>query len=316
MSHYLHHVRGKRVLIVGDAMLDVYMEGRVNRLSPEAPVPIITVTADRPRLALGGAANTAANVHSLGAEAHLAVSIGANRAGADLAMLIAATGMRRLLPFTEGGTTVKTRVIGNQQHICRLDHDHVGAPIELAMVLSGARDINMTLGKYAAVLVSDYGKGAITPTLIHDLAAAAQAAAVPFIYAPKPAGPIRDVPATLICANEAECLIATGLPKQTPPHAIVEALWHANAARCVVMTRADKGSMAFAGSQVWEQPPNRAQAVDVTGAGDTFLAALTVSLVAGTSFPAALANAAVAAAIAVSRVGAVTVTPDEILRQS
>jgi D-glycero-beta-D-manno-heptose-7-phosphate kinase len=305
---------GLRILVVGDVMLDRFIVGRVTRISPEAPVPIVRCESEHARL--GGAANVAHNLSALGAQPALVGVIGADDAGRRLRRALAVAGIsdEGLIEDPDRPTVEKVRVVTERnQQVARLDYE-ADRDIEggvLARVLERLK----ALGAEAKVLlVSDYLKGTVTREVMNATRALNAASHAPLIVDPKI--PHLDLygDATLITPNHQEAEIATHLRIQTDAEARSAAAEFRKRAKCeaVLITRGEHG-MWLASEQDEGSIPARAREVsDVTGAGDTVAATLALALAAG----AALAEAAVlanhAAGVVVAKFGAATLTRDEL----
>lgn len=305
--------RGRRVVVVGDLMLDEFVWGEVSRISPEAPVPILEA---RSRSSVpGGAANAAANVASLGGQVALVGCVGADAPGETTRRLVEAAGIDAsgFVVDATRPTTLKTRIIARNQQVVRIDHETrgpFGPEIGEALATAAAA----ALKGADACIVSDYGKGVVTPELVRAIVEGA--GAVPIVVDPKRRdfGAYRG--ATVITPNLGELEVAVGRACSTVDD-IVEAarsLLPQLGGGAVLVTRGPGGmSLVEPGSPSAVHVPARARAVfDVTGAGDTVVGALSLSLAVGLPLSVALDVASAAAAIAVSKPGTATVTIDEL----
>jgi D-beta-D-heptose 7-phosphate kinase/D-beta-D-heptose 1-phosphate adenosyltransferase len=303
-----------RVLVVGDVMLDEFIWGRVARISPEAPVPVVEVTGQS--FHVGGAGNVAANLRSLGAEAVLAGVVGEDDAGRRLDQELRAAGVEPALAATAGRpTTVKTRIVAHNQQVVRADRevaDDVSGDVEEAV----AAQVRAHAPRCRAVLVSDYRKGVVTKRLLRLVLALAKKHGLPVLVDPK----VRDFGfyrgVTVATPNQLEAEQAAGLPART--EADLERagarLLKVMGCRALLVTRGERGMSLFeAGRPATHIPAAAREVFDVTGAGDTVIATFTLSLCAGASYGEAAMLANRAAGIVVGKVGTATATRDEIL---
>lgn len=303
----LSTLTGVRVACVGDLMLDRYVHGEVDRISPEAPIPVLRRT--REAAMLGAAGNVARNVVALGGVAALGGEVGPDPAGTEVLGLIQAeVGIEPYLDCVDGATTtVKTRFVAGGQQLLRLDaEDAPGGDF-------GVSDaVRLAFGGAAAILVSDYRKGVVTEALI----AAAHAAGPPVVVDPKAPDLRRYGPAALLKPNAAELAAATGLPTGTDAEvelALDEAL-RLCPADAVLVTRAARGmSLARRGAPVRHFPARAREVFDVSGAGDTSLAALGLALAAGAPLERAVELAVLASGVVVGKAGTAVVTPEELI---
>jgi D-beta-D-heptose 7-phosphate kinase/D-beta-D-heptose 1-phosphate adenosyltransferase len=303
--------RSPRVWVLGDVMLDRYFLGSVERVSPEAPVPVLLLEERIERG--GGAANVAHNLKALGAEVVLGGSLGRDEAGAALEALMVRAGVSPSgLVRHDGPTTTKLRAVANAQQLLRVDEDsgvRLDAAAQAEMLAGCARAIPDP----ELVLVSDYGKGVVSATLIPAIRRLTQA---PIYVDPKGRDYARYVGATLLTPNEREAALASGvdITDEESLHAAAVALRRIVGGAGVVITRGGKGMSALINGGALLHARARARRIfDVTGAGDTAIAALALARVHGLSWPDALHVANVAAGIAVGRVGAVAVEAHELL---
>ena len=306
---------GCPVLVVGDLMLDEYLWGHVNRISPEAPVPVVEV--QRRSFTAGGAANTAANVASLGGRAVLAGIVGDDNEGRRIRDLLAALGIDTSAIIQDSGrpTTTKTRVVAHSQQMVRIDHEQPGAlspEVEAALLLQ----LEMQLKHVRACVISDYGKGVITPSLCEHLIAVARAAGVPVVVDPKGTDYRKYRGATVVKPNQLE----TGkvLNRDLRTTAEVEAagrelLEFLGAGSSVLVTRGAHGMTLLEADRPTVHVPAHAREVyDVTGAGDTVAGTLALTLAVGGSLADACGLASLAAAVVVGKVGTATCSQLEL----
>jgi D-beta-D-heptose 7-phosphate kinase/D-beta-D-heptose 1-phosphate adenosyltransferase len=314
-ARLLAAMRGQRVLVVGDVMLDEFIWGRVARISPEAPVPVVEVTGQS--FHLGGAGNVAANVRSLGGGAALAGVIGEDVAGERLKSVLHAAGVESALAVSRGGrpTTVKTRIVAHNQQVVRADReesDDVTDGVEKAL-LDGVRQ---ALPACAAVVLSDYQKGVITPRLMKMLLPLARRRNVPVLVDPKVRHFARYRRVTLLTPNQLEAEQATGLRirEDKDLRAAGERIMKMLACEAVLITRGEHGMCLFErGRRPLSIGTAAREVFDVTGAGDTVVATLALALGAGARLAEAAILANCAAGVVVGKVGTATATPGEVL---
>lgn len=304
---------GRRVLVVGDGMVDRFVWGEVHRISPEAPVPVVRVEreSDRP----GGAANVAANLARLGASALLATAVGTDEAAAVLRRLLESENIEPLLVAEASrATPLKTRVIARSQQVVRVDRESeqpVGertrAELE-ALVLDA-------LPRTDAVVISDYDKGVIGPELLRAILPRARRAGVPVVVDPKPRNFLHYEPATVVTPNQREAASLAGAEIRTDGDCLeaARAVLERLDVRSVVVTRGPQGMLLLEREREPRWIPTAAREVfDVTGAGDTVAAVLALGVAAGASLLEAAALANYAAGIVVGKVGTATVSPREL----
>ncbi len=304
--------RGKRVVVVGDLMLDEFVWGDVTRISPEAPVPILEV---KNRTAMpGGAANAAANVASLGGKVSLIGCIGADTSGDVTRRLVEESGIDASGFVIDGSrpTTVKTRIVARNQQVVRIDHETRGA-FGPAIGEAIASSVRAAMKGADACIVSDYGKGIVTPDLMRVVVDAAGDR--PVVVDPKRRDFAAYAGATVITPNLGELELAIGRTCSTVDD-IVEAaqsLLPQLGGGAVLVTRGPGGMSLVEPGKSAVHLPARARAVfDVTGAGDTVVSTLTLALAVGMPLSVAIDVASAAAAIVVSKPGTATVTLDEL----
>jgi D-glycero-beta-D-manno-heptose-7-phosphate kinase len=321
---------GQRVLVVGDAMLDRFIVGRVSRISPEAPVPVVRFQSDYVRL--GGAANVAHNIAALGGKPSLVAIVGADAAAARLREQLAAAGVDvdGLVEDARRPTTEKVRIVTERnQQVARLDYEQdadAAGQIEQTLVERVER-----FGRDAGVLlVSDYLKGAITRPVFEALLTVATAAPIaaargtrrtdpggghiPLIVDPKIPHLAVYAGATLVTPNHHEAEVATHLRVRTDEEAQQAAREFRLRANCdaVLITRGDQGMWLSAPDNEGSIPAVAREVSDVTGAGDTVVATLSLALAAGATMAEAAMLANHAAGIVVGKFGPATLTANEL----
>jgi D-beta-D-heptose 7-phosphate kinase/D-beta-D-heptose 1-phosphate adenosyltransferase len=307
--------RDARVLVVGDLILDRYVVGSVHRLSPEAPIPVLRPT--RQQATLGGAANVALNIATLGGQAWLAGVIGDDAAGAEIAQLLAASErIHACLTVSPGRpTTAKTRFMAGAHQLLRLDEETT-ASIDATATASLLARVTALLDTIDVVVLSDYAKGVLTDEVLAHVLALAAARQKIVIADPKRADFAAYRGATLLTPNEAEIGLATRIDVHDDASAerAGRAALAASEADAVLVTRSEKGMTLVRLDAATVHLPTRAREVaDVSGAGDTLVAALAVALAASAALPPAAALANVTAGISVGKPGTATVSGEELL---
>jgi D-glycero-beta-D-manno-heptose-7-phosphate kinase len=296
-----------RVLVVGDAMLDRYWFGAVDRISPEAPVPVVRVTREEERL--GGAANVALNVKTLGAQATLLTVVGADDAARKLRQLLAQHGVATLLgEDPQLYTIVKLRVIGRAQQLIRVDFENQPDHEVLHSMLS---DYERALPLHDAVLFSDYGKGGLThiPRMIE----LARAAGKPVLVDPKGSDYSRYAGATVVTPNRAELAQVVGhWSSEAQLHERAQALRVQHGLDALLLTRSEEGMSLFDAAGHTQVPAQAREVFDVTGAGDTVIATLAAMLACGLSLREAMEYANRAGGIVVGKFGTASVDYKEL----
>lgn len=317
IEEVLRRFAGQRILVLGDAMLDRYLWGTVSRISPEAPVPIVEVSEETVRL--GGAANVADNVSALGGEPVLIAVTGDDAPGAVLRATLVERGLRKDMLVTDSTrrTTQKTRIVAHQQQVVRADQEDA-TPIGPDIVSQVRDRVERNLDGAGALVISDYGKGVIERDLLVAVLGAAEAAGVPVCVDPKESHFDAYEKASVITPNLSEAGSAYG--RRITSEGLLEevgfGLIKRVGCRAVLITRSEQGMSLFEPPAEHTHFPTVAQEVyDVTGAGDTVIAALAMALAAGADFKEAALISNHAAGIVIREVGTASTTVDE-LRES
>ncbi|MCE9576991.1 MAG: D-glycero-beta-D-manno-heptose-7-phosphate kinase [Deltaproteobacteria bacterium] len=304
---------GHRVLVIGDLMIDEYLRGDVHRVSPEAPVPVLDLKATEHRL--GGAANTAANLQHLGAIVTVIGVVGDDDGARILTAALARAGITsHTCADGDRPTTRKTRLVAGGHQIARIDAER-RTPIAGAIALAVVAAIQAETATADAVVISDYAKGVITPAIAAAAIAAARARGVPVIVDPKQRDFGVYAGATVITPNLVELERASGSAVGTLAEidGAVGRLAAALGGAALLVTRGADGMTLYRdGARGPHVPATAREVFDVTGAGDTVVATLTLALSAGISLEDAMVLASLAAGISVSRRGTSTVGPDEL----
>ena len=300
-------IASARVLVVGDVMLDRYWYGTVDRISPEAPVPVVRVEREEERN--GGAANVAYNAVTLGAHASLLTVVGADEASHKLEKLVAQTGIQTHFGRdADLKTTVKLRVIGRQQQLIRLDFENTPKNEILA---SQTATFESLLPSHNAVLFSDYGKGGLAH--IPDMISRARSRSVPILVDPKGSDYSRYRNASVITPNRAELQQVIGTWRdeadlREKAHNLRQQL----NLDAVLLTRSEEGMTLFDAAGELHVSAQAREVFDVTGAGDTVIATLATLVGAGLSLREAMPLANRAGGIVVGKFGTATVSYQEL----
>ena len=314
LTQYFQRFSRARILVLGDLILDHYVWGKVHRVSPEAPVPVVHVDSESYRM--GGAANVYHNVMTLGGQAELCGVVGADQVGKQFLADI-----RRSSPGSSGvfidasrSTIKKTRVVAHNQQIVRFDveqrHD-----ISSQLAHKILRHVTSRLPDLSCLVISDYAKGTITEKLMKAIQKLANENDVPIVVDPKVEHMAYYEGVTVITPNHLEAKQAAGfLPTQDVPiERIGVSLQQRLQCQAVVVTRGEEGMSIFErNGQSWTIPAVARQVYDVTGAGDTVVSTLALAISAKASLPDAAVLANQAAGIVVGMVGTATVTRSQL----
>lgn len=315
LTHILDRVRDLVVWVVGDIMLDEYAIGDVERISPEAPVPVVRVRNVEYRL--GGAANVARQVAALGARVSLAGLVGQDFAGNHILKLCEASGIdaRAIRQLADGQTSRKLRALARNQQLVRLDWEDT-TPCSVATVLSMIECLKAG-DTPDVIILSDYAKGLLTPELIDGVAGAAASVSARVVVDPKRADFHTYRGASIMTPNLHELEIASGQyfdPDDTESIAAsAQSLALDAGVEALVVTRGERGMIVVPAREPYLSIPARGRALfDTTGAGDTVVAVIATSLAAGATLIEAAQIANAAAGIAVGRIGTTSVAPSDI----
>ena len=312
----LRAMAGRRVLVLGDVMLDEFVWGRVARISPEAPVPVVEVT--RESVHLGGAANVAANVRALGGQAVLCGVVGDDASAALVATMLGEIRAEDALTVTADKarpTTRKTRIVAHHQQVVRTDRESA-EPLDAATRERVLASVSRALPGCDALIVSDYQKGVVGPELMRSVLALARRRGVPVLVDPK----VRHFPlfkrVRLITPNQLEAEQATGVRIRGEADLLAAGARILTLLGCdaALITRGEHGLSLFERGRKPAHVPAAAREVfDVTGAGDTVIATLGLALGAGARLAEAAVLANHAAGVVVAKLGTATATPGEVL---
>ena len=300
-------IAGCRILVVGDVMLDRYWHGEVARISPEAPVPVVHVRREENRL--GGAANVALNIKTLGARVTLLSMIGQDDAARSLRKLLESHGIESELGEDPGmETIVKLRVIGRSQQMLRIDFEKEPDHEVLAGMLDRFADL---LSTHDAVLFSDYGKGGLAH--IPQMIRMAREASKPVLIDPKGSDWARYSGASVITPNRAELAQVMGTwPSEEQLHLKAEALRRELDLQALLVTRSEEGMTLFEANRINTVPAQAREVADVTGAGDTVIATLALMVACGLDLPQAMHWANRAGGLVVAKFGTASLTYEEL----
>ncbi len=299
----------QRILVFGDVILDRYIFGQVERISPEAPVPVVKVESEEIRL--GGAGNVAANIDRLGAKGLLLGVVGADGFAAEVSRL-KATG-NWVISDPANRTIVKTRVISQRQQIVRIDRE---GQIRLGAALLDQIKAAVAAAEIDAIIVSDYAKGTVTAEVMSLLKARAASAAIPIVVDPKPPhfDFYRGVTGVTPNLREAEAMTGSVIVSDQDVALALQRIRRKFKADFALITRGDKGiSASEKNRKIFDLPAFSHEVFDVTGAGDTVVAVLTLALVASADLREAVALANAAASIVVEKIGTSQVGLEELL---
>jgi D-glycero-beta-D-manno-heptose-7-phosphate kinase len=306
--------RGKRVVVIGDVILDRYLWGRATRVSPEAPVLVVDV--DKEELRLGGAANVAQNVRALGAQTVLIGALGDDAAAADLERLLGANGVDSssgIVRDRSRRTTLKTRILAHHQQVLRADEES-REPLPASVHVELWNRARAALEGADAVLISDYGKGVVTPELLELLLPELERRSIPSAVDPKEEHFLRYRGVSVITPNTAEASEAWGRRFRSEAD-LVEAgfgLRDRLQAGAVLVTRGEEGMSLFTAEGHTHFPTRARRVYDVTGAGDTVIATIATALAARATLPEACVLANHAAGLVVAQLGTAAATAAEL----
>lgn len=304
----------KKIAVIGDVMIDKYIFGHVSRISPEYPVPVVDVNRESSRL--GGAANVAVNIHSLGAKALLIGVTGDDAERRNLASLMTEHGLNPAMLAADSTrpTTCKTRILSQNHHITRVDYESrtpVDAELEkrlLGMFMEIANAVD-------AVVLEDYNKGVLTPSLIASLIAACRERNKPVLVDPKIKGFFSYGGCSVFKPNLSELAASLGIPVANDDREVEQAcllLGEKLDVESLVVTRSEKGMTVYDGSFT-HIPALSLDVADVSGAGDTVIGTLALGLASGLNLVTSTRIANLAANTVCQEVGAVPVRPDKLL---
>jgi len=308
----LSHFKPIAALVVGDFMLDTYTTGRVKRISPEAPVPVMEVLKYETRP--GGAGNVVLSLLALGAHVMAAGRLGDDAEGREIRVALESAGANAnyLLVEERYRTPIKNRLIADSQQLLRVDRETL-APIGAAFETELLKKLAMLMERVQVVALSDYGKGLLTPRLIAGVIALAKDAGVPIIVDPKGVDFSKYRGATILKPNLAEAYAAAKMAPGESLEEVAEKIHQMAGIEYLLVTRSEAGISLFDRAlQRMDFPVRSREVIDVTGAGDTVLAVVSAALANGLDLPTAIQLANMAAGIAIERLGCVQITLAEL----
>lgn len=306
--------RKKRIAVIGDIMLDKYIFGHVSRISPEYPVPVVDVSAETARL--GGAANVAANIQAMGANAILFGVTGRDDNAETLKKLLQKQNLssQHLFQDEERQTTCKTRILSQNHHITRVDYES-RTPLSTRAETFIREKLDEILRDLDAIAIQDYNKGVLTPPLIEHIISSAAQAGLPVLVDPKRESFFSYTGCTVFKPNLAEIASSLGITVKNTDSDIEEACRKlGQSLRCehLVVTRSEQG-LTICNDRFTHIPATSLDVVDVSGAGDTVIAMLALGFAAGLDIETSAKVANLAAGTVCKEVGAVPVNPEKLL---
>jgi D-beta-D-heptose 7-phosphate kinase/D-beta-D-heptose 1-phosphate adenosyltransferase len=322
LKEILSQARNKRILVIGDLMLDEFVWGKVGRISPEAPVPVVEVTGES--FYPGGAANVARNLKRFVGNVAVIGMLGADRGGRQLRELLAEEkiDIKNALEDSKFKTIVKTRIIARHQQVVRVDREEVGPPAkkQIAQVIESVKKM---LPKIDAIIFEDYGKGFVTNELVAQISRAAHDAGKIVTADPNARNQIDWRGVTAVKPNRAEAFLAAGISESESDKAPAKdvdlknagaALLKKWAAKFLLLTLGEQGMMLFQKNKAPHHIPTKARQVfDVSGAGDTAIALFTLALACDATPIEAAEIANHASAVVVGKLGTATVSREELI---
>lgn len=302
-------------MVIGDLMLDTYTIGKARRISPEAPVPVLHVHSEEHRP--GGAGNVALNLISMGADVLMVGRVGSDDHGTQLIHSLESKGVKThgIWTQTDCQTPVKNRIIADNQQMVRVDYETV-TPLHEAIEQQIIEALPQLLESIQVVAISDYGKGMITKTLMSAVMEACHERAIPVIVDPKGLDFSKYKKATIVKPNLGEVYAAANLPLEVPLETAAQKVLETTQAEVLMVTRSENGiSLFYQTGKREDFPVRRREVTDVTGAGDTVLATLTMAMANKLSISDSTQLSNIAAGIAISHFGCARVTLSELARQ-
>ena len=322
VNRILDHAASRRITVIGDLMLDEFVWGKVGRISPEAPVPVVEVTGES--FYPGGAANVARNLREFVDHVSVIGMLGKDRSGRQLRELLAEQNIDTSSAIEDESfcTIVKTRIIALHQQVVRVDREKIVAPsaAQIPKVVAAVRN---SIRETDAIIFEDYGKGFVTSELVAQIATEARVAGKIVAADPNPRHSVDWHGVTVVKPNRAEAFLAAGIPCSDPDEAPAkdndlqragEMLLKKWETKYVLVTLGNHGMMLFQQNDAPHYIPTKARQVfDVSGAGDTAVALFTLGLVCGATAIEAAEIANHGSAVVVSKLGTATVTRDELI---
>ena len=297
----------RKILVIGDIMLDVYRKGSADRISPEAPVPVVRLSSSYS--VPGGAANVANNIVSLGASATLMGIVGMDAAGGELAQHLSRRGILKILSTGDAPTITKERIIGNNdQQMLRIDTEQMIGEFDPDHI----EKLPKIVARHDLVVVSDYAKGTVKKGLMDAVVSAALQYDRKIIVDPKPANADIYRGAYLVTPNQKEAEEMSGMP-DGDCMGIAYKL-HSKIGSNVLITRGEHGMLGYDGKDTFKLPAKAREVYDVSGAGDTVTAVMALGIASGYSIRESAELANHAAGVVVGKRGTATVTLDELVK--
>ncbi len=299
--------KNRKILVVGDLILDRYLWGEVERISPEAPVPVVDIKKET--FNPGGASNVAWNVSQLGAEVFMSGVVGKDEPGKLLTSLIEEKNIKPLIIVDkERPTTEKTRIIAVSQQLLRIDREK---RVNLSPSVSSEliNQIKSVLKKVDAVIVSDYGKGVITKALMEFL----KSTKIPVFVDPKPSNFLLYKNITTMTPNRKEAYECVKMDRDSTVEEVGKQIMEDLGINTLLITLGAEGMALFEKETVTKIPAKAKKVFDVTGAGDTVISVLALSKISGASWKEAASLANYAAGYVVGEIGTATVSPENLL---
>ena len=316
LKNIISKFKGKKILVVGDLILDQYIFGKVDKISPEAPVPV--VWANKENFLCGGSANVGLNLVALGAGTSLGGILGNNYFGKVLASLIKEGGIATnlIIKVKDRPTTLKTRIIAHHQQVVRVDWESVEF-LSLKTNNAVLNKVKQHIDEFDAVIIEDYGKGVINPILVQELVSICKKKKKVITVDPKEDHFDYYDNVTVLTPNLKEAQVAANMrvrKKEDIPllgKVIMERLRPA----ALIITLGEEGMVLFCDHRYYHIPTQACEVFDVTGAGDTVIAALTLALVCGATYYEAAMIANFAAGLVVGKLGAATTNKKELFQE-
>lgn len=312
LKKILDNFKNIKIGVVGDLMLDDYIYGTVERISPEAPVPVVNVKEEK--FVLGGAANVVNNLASLGAKTICFGVIGNDANGERLLGAFAdkKIDVSGLIRDKERTTIVKRRIIGSNQQLLRIDWEDI-TPISTFLEYALLRNIESKIDELDAVILSDYDKGVLTPMVAKKIVRMCRDRGKIVTVDPKPKNAMNYYGATSMTPNRKEAKECLGMERATNMEEVGKELKEKLKLDNLLLTRSEEGMSLFIEDKIVNIPTFAKEVYDVTGAGDTVISVFTLAAASGVSWHEAAKIANTAAGVVVGKMGTSTVTKDEIL---
>lgn len=312
LKRILDNFKNIKIGVVGDLMLDDYIYGTVERISPEAPVPVVNVKEEK--FVLGGAANVVNNLASLGAKTICFGVIGNDANGERLLGAFAdkKIDVSGLIRDKERTTIVKRRIIGSNQQLLRIDWEDI-TPISTFLEYALLRNIESKIDELDAVILSDYDKGVLTPMVAKEIVRMCRDRGKIVTVDPKPKNAMNYYGATSMTPNRKEAKECLGMERATNMEEVGKELKEKLKLDNLLLTRSEEGMSLFIENKIVNIPTFAKEVYDVTGAGDTVISVFTLAAASGVSWHEAAKIANTAAGVVVGKMGTSTVTKDEIL---